>query len=116
MNKLDSHFISTGEPVIMRATRVGTFEVRVTTHVTLRVFIMQILVSQLPFLANRNTELAVPLLFWPVNRMKIGGRVELLRGPTVYLLECALSSMTIYLYNYSCRIIILLHCIYPKLP
>ena len=83
MNKLYSHFISTGEPMIKRATRVETFEVCVTTRVTLRMFIMQVLASQLPFLANRNTELAVPLLFWPVNRMKMGGHVELLSGPTV---------------------------------
>ena len=48
-----------------KATRVGTFEVCVSTHVSLRMFIMQVLASQLPFLANRNAELAVPPLFWP---------------------------------------------------
>ena len=45
--------------------------------------------SQLPFLANRNAELAVPPLFWPVNCIKIGGHVALLSGPTVYSLYCA---------------------------
>ena len=57
-----------------KATRVGTFEVCVSTHVSLRIFIMQVLASQLPFLANRNAELAVPPLFWPDNCIKIGGR------------------------------------------
>ena len=46
------------------------------------------LASQLPFWANRNTELAVPL-FWPVNCAKIGGNVALLSGATVYSLYCA---------------------------
>ena len=36
------------------------------------------------FLANRNDELAVPPLFWPVNCIKIGGHVALLGGPTLY--------------------------------
>ena len=67
-----------------KATRVGTFEVCVSTHVSLRMFIMQVLASQLPFLANRNAELAVPPLFWPDNCIKIGGHVALLSGPTVY--------------------------------
>ena len=67
-----------------KATRVGTFEVCVSTHVSLRMFIMQVLASQLPFLANRNAELAVPALFWPVNCIKIGGHVALLSGATVY--------------------------------
>ncbi len=38
-------------------------------------FIMQVLASQLRFLANRNAELAVPPLFWPVNCIKIGGHI-----------------------------------------
>ena len=67
-----------------KATRVGAFEVCVSTHVSLRMFIMQVLASQLPFLANRNAELAVPPLFWPDNCIKIGGHVALLSGPTVY--------------------------------
>ena len=67
-----------------KATRVGTFEVCVSTHASLRMFIMQVLASQLPFLANRNAELAVPPLFWPDNCIKIGGHVALLSGPTVY--------------------------------
>ena len=54
-----------------KATRAGTFEVCVSTHVSLRMFIMQLLASQLSFLANRNAELAVPPLFWPVNCVKI---------------------------------------------
>ena len=41
-----------------RATHVGTFEVCVLTHNALRMFIMQVLASQLRFLANRNAELA----------------------------------------------------------
>ena len=71
-----------------RVTRVGTFEVCVPTHVALRMFIMQVLVSQLHFLANKNAELAIPPLFWPVNCIKIGGRVALLSDPTVYSLYC----------------------------
>ena len=51
-------------------------------------FIMQVLASQLPFLANRNAELAVPPLFWPDTCIKIGGHVGLLSGPTVYTLYC----------------------------
>ena len=67
-----------------RVTRVGTFEVCVPMHVTLRMFIMQVLASQLHFLANKNAELAIPPLFWPVNCIKIGGHVALLSDPTVY--------------------------------
>ena len=74
-----------------KATRVGTFEVCVSTHVSLRMFIMQVLASQLPFLANRNAELAVPPLFWPDTCIKIGGHVALLSGPTVYTLYCDVS-------------------------
>ena len=51
-------------------------------------FIMQVLASQLPFLANRNAELAVPPLLWPVNCIKIGGHVALLSGLTAYSLYC----------------------------
>ena len=51
-------------------------------------FIMQVLASQLHFLANRNAGLAIPPLFWPVNCIKIGGHVVLLSGPTVYSLYC----------------------------
>ena len=56
---------------------------------------MQVLASQLPFLANRNAELAVPPLFWPDNCIKIGGHVALPSGPTVYTLYCgtAMTSM-----------------------
>ena len=38
-------------------------------------FIMQVLASQLPFLANRNAELAVPPLFWPDKCINTGGHV-----------------------------------------
>ena len=53
-------------------------------------FIMQVLASQLHFLANRNAGLAILPLFWPVNWIKIGGHVVLLSGPTVYSLYCGL--------------------------
>ena len=36
---------------------------------------MQVLASQLHFLANRNPGLAIPPLFWPVNCIKIAGHV-----------------------------------------
>ena len=52
-------------------------------------FIMQVLASQLHFLANSNAGLAIPPLFLPVNCIKIGGHVVLLSGPTVYSLYCA---------------------------
>ena len=61
-----------------------TFKVCVPKHVSLQIFIMQVLTSQLQFLANRNVELAVPPLLWPVNCIKIGRHVVLLSGPTVY--------------------------------
>ena len=47
---------------------------------------MQVLASQLHFLANRNAGLAIPPLFWPVHCIKIKGHVALLSGPTVYSL------------------------------
>ena len=74
-----------------RATRVGTFEVCVPTHVALRKFIMRVLVSQLHFLTNRKAGLTVPLL-WPVNCIKIGVHVEQPSGSTVYSLYCAIIS------------------------
>ena len=49
---------------------------------------MQVLASQLHFLANRNAGQAIPPLFWPVNCMKIGGHVALLSDPTVNCLYC----------------------------
>ena len=72
-----------------KVTRVGTSEVYVPTHVALRMFIMQVLASQLHFLAKRNAGLAIPSLFWPVNCVKIGGHVALLSGRTVHSLYCA---------------------------
>ena len=71
-----------------RVTQVGTFEVGVPTHVALRMFIMEVLASQLHFLANKNAELPIPPLFWPVNCIEIGGHVALLSDPTVYSLYC----------------------------
>ena len=49
---------------------------------------MQVLASQLHFLANKNAQLAIPPLFWPVNCIKIGGHVALLSDPTVCTLYC----------------------------
>ena len=55
---------------------------------------MQVLASQLHFLANKNPELAIPPLFWPVNCIKIGGHVALLSDPTVYSLYCGFDLLT----------------------
>ena len=55
---------------------------------------MQVLASQLHFLANRNAGLAIPPLLWPINCIKIGGHVALLSGPTVYSLYCAQNENT----------------------
>ena len=44
---------------VTRVCPVGTFEVCVPTHVGFRMFIMQVLASQLHFLSNKNVELAV---------------------------------------------------------
>ena len=74
-----------------RATQVGTFEVCVPRHVTLRKFIMRVLASQLHFLTNRKASLTVRPLLWPVNRMKIGVHVQQPSGPTVYSLYCDLN-------------------------
>ena len=52
---------------------------------------MHVLATQLHFLANRNTGLAIPPLFWPVKCIKIGGHVVLLSRPTVYSLYCAIT-------------------------
>ena len=76
-----------------RATRIGTFEVKVAVHVALCMFTMQVLAGQLPFLANRNAELAVPQFFWPVNCIEIGGHVELLSAPAVYCQNCAIDHL-----------------------
>ena len=48
-------------------------KVCVPTHVAFRIFVMQVLASQLLFLASRNAGLAISPLFWPVNCIKIGG-------------------------------------------
>ena len=68
-NKTESH-LTTQQEMNRKATRVGTFEVCVSAHVALRTFIMQVLVSQLPFLAKRNTELVAWPLFWPVDSIQ----------------------------------------------
>ena len=57
-------------------------------HVALRIFIRQVLASQLLFLANRNAGQVILPLFWPVNCIKIGGHVALLSDPTVNCLYC----------------------------
>ena len=57
-------------------------------------FIMQVLASQLHFLANEDAELAIPPLFWPVNCIKIGGHVALLSDPTVGESIISADSMT----------------------
>ena len=49
----------------------------------LRMFIMQVLASQLPFLATRNAKL-----------VKTGGHVALLCGRTVYFLYCGLAKFS----------------------
>ena len=54
--------------------------------VALCMFIVQVLASQLHFLANRNAGLAILPLLWPVNCIKIGGHVALLSDPTVHSL------------------------------
>ena len=77
-----------------RVTRVGTFEVCVPTHVALSMFIMKVLASQLRLLANKNAELAIPPLFWPVNCIEIGGHVALLSDPTIYSLYCAVGPVS----------------------
>ena len=65
--------VTTEQELNRRATRVETFEVCVPTHAALRMFIIQLLVSELHFVTNRNAEVAYPLLFSPGNCMKIGG-------------------------------------------
>ena len=57
-------------------------------------FIMLFLASQLHFLVNRNTKLAVPPLFWSVKCIKIAGHVALLSSPSVYSLFCATTNNT----------------------
>ena len=63
---------------------------------------MQVLASQLHFLANKNAELAIPPLFWPVNCIKIGGHVALLSDSTVYSLYCAYRLIEIILIASHC--------------
>ena len=46
-------------------------------------FIMHVLSTQLHFLVNTKTELAVPPLLWPVNCIKISEHVALLSGRAV---------------------------------
>ena len=56
---------------------------------------MQVLASQLHFLANRNAELAIPPLFWPVNCIKVEGHVAPLSDRTVYSLYCDIGKLEI---------------------
>ena len=73
---------------------MGNFEVCVSTRVALCMFIMQVLASQLHFLAKRNIGQAISPLFWPVNCIKVGGHVALLSGPTVLSLYCTINYIT----------------------
>ena len=78
-------------------------------------FIMQVLASQLHFLANKNAELAIPPLFWPVNCIKIEGHVALLSDPIVYSLYCVFASFiqTLLLYKttrHSCSTFLFFTC------
>ena len=74
----------------------------VPTHVAFHMFIMQVLASQLLFLANRNTGLAIPPLFWSVNCIKSGGgHVALLSDSIVHSLYCTC------VYNLAFRLFIL---------
>ena len=59
-------------------------------------FIMQVLASQMLFLANRNAGQAISPLFWPVNCIKIGGHVALQSDPTVNCLYCVKSLIVEY--------------------
>ena len=52
---------------------------------------MQVLASQLLFLANRNAGLAISPLFWPINCIKIGGHVARLSDLTVKCLYCGIT-------------------------
>ena len=63
-------------------------------HVTLCMFIIQVLASQLHFLANRNAGLAVLPLFWPVKCIKIGRRFEELSDFIVRSLCCGLCPLS----------------------
>ena len=58
---------------------MGTFEVCV---LMLHMIIIQVLASQLLFLANKNTKLAFLPLFWTVNYIKMEGHVALLSEPS----------------------------------
>ena len=58
-----------------------------------RIFIMQVLASQLLFLANRNVGQAIPPLFWSVNCIKNGGHVALLSDYTVNCLYCGITQL-----------------------
>ena len=93
-----------------RATKVGTFEVCVLKHDALHMFIMQVLASQLHFLANRNAELAVPSLFWPVNCIKIRALVALTAELPYYLFSILYLCVLIqYAYNYRHMIVYFYH-------
>ena len=58
---------------------------------------MQVVASQLLFLANRNAGQAIPPLFWPVNCIKSGGHVALLSDPTVNCLYCGQGTANVYI-------------------
>ena len=74
-----------------RDTQVGTFEVCHSTHVALRMFIMQVLASQLHFLANRNADLFTNTLARQMH--KIEGHVELPSNSSVHSLYCGITQL-----------------------
>ena len=80
-----------------KVTRVCSFEVCVPAHVALRMFIMQVLASQLHYLANRNAELAISPLFWSIKCIKICGHAALLSDPTIHSLYSGVVSFMLIL-------------------
>ena len=72
---------------------------------------LHFLASQLHFLANKNAELAIQPLFWPVNCIKIGGHVALLSDPTVYSLYCVTKCGIQAISELYLRILYVLYCI-----
>ena len=77
--------------------------------------IMQVLARQMPFLANRNAELAIPPLFWPVSRIKIVGHFALLSGTSVYSLNGGSKKLSLTAIDVcqSCRLKIAKRCFPP---
>ena len=59
---------------------------RNSAHVALHMLIMQVSASLLHFLERRNAGVAFRPLFWPVNFIKIVGRIAQMGGHSVYFL------------------------------